>query len=286
MRNILILVCVLPIVSVGLIAQTKVDLKTQSKNIDFGSVSSVRPFTMGTVLPATCIVGQMFFKTDAPAGSNSYGCVATSIWSMQGQQQAQSGTVTPNAAPMAVVQSDSITLTIGAGCSSVAPCLARIGSIVYTFQQPSTAVLQSGSGTAYIYINENGVVTVGSSTTDTVSVTCTGCQTDNVSQFPTTSIPLATWTGASGGWVTGTDERAILSAGRTFTAGPNVTLAEAGSNVTISAAAGTLPTGTPPVCGSTTRGNMWIVESPSGVKDVVQVCAKDASDVYAWRALY
>lgn len=280
-----ILACTLLIPLATMIGQTKVDLKTQSRNVDFGSVSSVRPFTMGTALPATCTVGQMFFKTDAPAGSNSYGCVATNTWSLQGQP-VQTGSVTATAAPLGVIQSDYQTLVIGSGCNSTAPCLARIGSLVYTFESPATAVLQSGNGTVYIYVDENGTLTAGSSTTDTVALTCTGCQTASVTQFPSTSIPLATWTALWGTWSTGNDERAILSAGRKFTAGPNVTIAESGSYVTISAAAGILPAGTPPLCISTIRGSMWIVESQTGVKDVVEVCAKDASDLYAWRVLY
>jgi hypothetical protein len=30
----------------------------------------------------------------------------------------------------------------------------------------------------------------------------------------------------------------------------------------------------------------WASSSPSGVKDTVEVCAKDAADAYAWRVIY
>lgn len=41
-----------------------------------------------------------------------------------------------------------------------------------------------------------------------------------------------------------------------------------------------------PACSSTTRGTFWAVQSGAGVKDTVEVCAKDAADAYAWRAIY
>jgi hypothetical protein len=63
--------------------QTAIDLRTQSKSVDFSAASSTRPMKTGTTLPATCVAGEMFFKTDAPAGSNLYGCVATNTWTLQ-----------------------------------------------------------------------------------------------------------------------------------------------------------------------------------------------------------
>ncbi len=64
------------------LAQTQVDLRTQSKNVDFGSAPSTRPIQTGTALPATCLVGNLFFKTDATAGSNIYACTATNTWAV------------------------------------------------------------------------------------------------------------------------------------------------------------------------------------------------------------
>jgi hypothetical protein len=37
----------------------------------------------GTTLPATCAVGDVFFKTDAAAGSNIYGCTGVNTWTVQ-----------------------------------------------------------------------------------------------------------------------------------------------------------------------------------------------------------
>lgn len=62
--------------------QTAVHLSTQSRNVDFTAAIETKPFKAGTTLPATCTVGAAFFKTDAPAGQNLYGCVATNTWAV------------------------------------------------------------------------------------------------------------------------------------------------------------------------------------------------------------
>jgi hypothetical protein len=42
-----------------------------------------RAIKVGTTLPATCTAGDLFFKSDAPAGSNLYGCSSMNSWSLQ-----------------------------------------------------------------------------------------------------------------------------------------------------------------------------------------------------------
>ena len=63
-------------------AQTLVDLRTQSKSVDFSAANTTKPFKSGTVLPATCGVGEAFFQTNAPAGVNLYGCTAVNSWTL------------------------------------------------------------------------------------------------------------------------------------------------------------------------------------------------------------
>jgi len=60
--------------------QTRIDLRNQSKTVDFSQAASTRPAKTGTALPAVCGVGEMFFKTDASAGQNIYLCVGTNTW--------------------------------------------------------------------------------------------------------------------------------------------------------------------------------------------------------------
>lgn len=64
-------------------AQTQVDLRTQSKNVDFAAAASTRPVKTGASLPATCQVGELFFRTGVAAGSNLYGCTSTDQWSLE-----------------------------------------------------------------------------------------------------------------------------------------------------------------------------------------------------------
>jgi hypothetical protein len=48
-----------------------------------GSALSTKPFQTGTALPGSCGTGQIFFLSNATAGSNTYGCIAN-VWTLQG----------------------------------------------------------------------------------------------------------------------------------------------------------------------------------------------------------
>lgn len=47
---------------------------------DSSQAAVTKPFQVGTNLPATCTVGQAFFKTDAAAGQNLHLCTAADTW--------------------------------------------------------------------------------------------------------------------------------------------------------------------------------------------------------------
>jgi hypothetical protein len=65
-------------------AQTQVDLRTQSKSVDFSAASSTKPMQTGASLPATCSIGAMFLNTSATAGQNVYACTGPNTWSAEG----------------------------------------------------------------------------------------------------------------------------------------------------------------------------------------------------------
>jgi len=65
-------------------AQTRVDLRTQSKSVDFSAASSTKPSQTGASLPATCTLGQTFLNTNAQPGQNWYVCTAANVWTLQG----------------------------------------------------------------------------------------------------------------------------------------------------------------------------------------------------------
>jgi hypothetical protein len=207
--------------------QTRVDLSSQSKNVDFSQASSVRPFPTGASLPTMCSVGQMFFLTGSPLAVHE--CLSPNTWM---SIQALNGT-----AIFDVQRTSDTQLTIGSLCSVSIPCVLRIGSVVYSVTAPATATLTNGSGLAYIYIDNNGNILVGVSSS---SVSCAGCQVAGaVTQYPIGSIPLETWNASSGVWdPAGTNDVALLSTQPTLNAGSNITITQTGPNITIAASGG------------------------------------------------
>ena len=59
--------------------------RTLVGNWDASGAATTKPAKVGTVLPSTCGVGEVFFKSDATAGSNFYLCASANTWTqMQG----------------------------------------------------------------------------------------------------------------------------------------------------------------------------------------------------------
>jgi hypothetical protein len=76
--------------------QTQVDLRTQSKSVDFSRAASTLPVQTGTSLPSTCLVGALYFMTSAPAGANLYACVTANTWTLETGGAASSGAGAPS----------------------------------------------------------------------------------------------------------------------------------------------------------------------------------------------
>ena len=72
-------------VCVAAVAQTTlVDLKTQSKSVDFSNATLTKPARVGGALPPACSTGEVFFNTSAVAGFNLYICAVTNLWQALG----------------------------------------------------------------------------------------------------------------------------------------------------------------------------------------------------------
>ena len=82
----------------GLHGQTLIDLRTQTKSVDFTGANTTKPFKLGANLPATCSVGEAFFNTAAPAGANWYACTSQNSWSLQAGTQGPTGPAGPTGA--------------------------------------------------------------------------------------------------------------------------------------------------------------------------------------------
>ena len=65
-------------------SQTLIDLRTQTKSVDFSAAGSTKPIKTGASLPATCTPGEVFFLTSAPSGNNVHGCNPVNVWTAQG----------------------------------------------------------------------------------------------------------------------------------------------------------------------------------------------------------
>jgi hypothetical protein len=72
------------ILAIEATAQTRVDLRTQTKSVDFSGATSTKPSQTGAVLPSSCAVGQTFLNTSAQPGQNLYICTAANVWTVQG----------------------------------------------------------------------------------------------------------------------------------------------------------------------------------------------------------
>lgn len=102
-------------------AQTLVDLRTQSKSVDFSSANTTKPFKAGTALPATCGVGEAFFQTNAPAGLNLYGCTALNSWTLLSAGILVGDvTGTPSASTVSKLQGRAVSTSTPSGGQSLA----------------------------------------------------------------------------------------------------------------------------------------------------------------------
>jgi hypothetical protein len=76
-RRLLVGCCMLSGLSYG---QTQVDLSRQAKGPDFSGMAHTRPVQVGAALPATCSLGDLFFRTNSLGGQNLFGCVENGGW--------------------------------------------------------------------------------------------------------------------------------------------------------------------------------------------------------------
>jgi hypothetical protein len=121
--------------TVSLLGQTAVDLRNQSKQIDFSNASATRVWKTGSALPSHCAAGEGFFLTGANAGQNLYLCSSTDTWTLPAAQLSGSGTHAQSVVgvlPLAAVPSiDGTGTEVSSGCTATSgamTCPAGFGS--------------------------------------------------------------------------------------------------------------------------------------------------------------
>jgi hypothetical protein len=213
--------------------QTQVDLRSQSRNVDFSGAPVVKPVTVGTVLPATCTAGAMFFKSDAAPGANLYGCVSANTWTAE---SGSSGTFTD------------LRSTATSTAYSIEPGRARFtvnGLPVVMTLGPATITKSTGNDTGvfWIYADYNAGAPVlrclagpGINISNyVVSNNFVGATCASGSGFPALSIPLATLDISAGLMQPPVDYRSMFARDPLF-AGTGLTLA--GNVLSVTGAAG------------------------------------------------
>lgn len=185
--------------------QTQVDLKTQTRNVDFSAAPTTKPVKAGTALPATCTPGELFFKTNAVPGGNLYLCTALNTWT-------QSGISSASQATDFLVSAQGASATI-----QCTVCRYGIGEKTFVVSSNLGASALTGSGgsaTAFFYLNPTGTPQFGYDGTTVTGATLTGLAGQTpITSFPGDSIPLATCAVSANQFTACTDFRAVYRRG-------------------------------------------------------------------------
>jgi hypothetical protein len=105
---------------------------------NFSGAAHTLPLKSGltAALPSTCTAAELYFATDAPAGSNVYGCTAANTWAVQGNDTVMSG-------GSLVGNTGTVNFVTGTGLMTV---IAATGSQINVQTAVDTAVVQTQPG--------------------------------------------------------------------------------------------------------------------------------------------
>jgi len=271
--------------SIPLAAQTQVDLRTQSKAVDFQAAPYTKPFKSGSALPLTCTQGEMFFLLTASPGTNIFGC-PNGGWVSEG-----GGGVTTIKNTGTIVGSRSI-LDISSGPGVVLSTIDT-GQSILIQSSLDTAVVQTRSseqsgGTLLCASAGGSASTYTCFLSPTLSTYTAGMvlhwKPDTNGTGGPTTLNVDTLGPAALKLADGITDPAAgdIMAGRVYETWYDGTSFRL---LNLAVTAGVLGE-VQPACGAAVRGRQWFVAGTTGVKDSLTVCAKDASNAYAWRTLY
>src|SRR5580698_6004998 len=123
---------------------TQLDLRLQSRDVDFSAASATKPFKSGTGLPSSCGQGEMYYRLDASAGMNVYGCTASNSWTLE--QGPPAASMASQLGDFAVTATSATVLSIGTNCSTSTPCNVRFGALVYSLVAARRCPSRRGTG--------------------------------------------------------------------------------------------------------------------------------------------
>jgi hypothetical protein len=127
--------------------QTLIDLTNQAR------------LESNTILPAQCAVGQVFFKSNAPAGANLYTCIAPNSWTAVGLSQGAAASRPANCTFGQIwLSTDTGAITycsVTGNPGTWSPALAGSGSVVLTSSSgaPSANCTAASSSNLALYLD-------------------------------------------------------------------------------------------------------------------------------------
>jgi hypothetical protein len=165
---------------------TTVNLSTQAKNPDFSAMPITRPVTVGTSLPSTCTIGQLYFNSAAAAGGNLYSCTSANTWTVIGSASggsAGNATTIQGAAVSSTAPTNNQALIYYGASSSYVP------TSIYTLQN---GLGTSATGATNLQVNVSMGIRAVTGTADTiVSTDCGGLVTYNNASAVAVVLPQA-----------------------------------------------------------------------------------------------
>jgi hypothetical protein len=177
---------------------TAVNLNSQSRNPDFSNFAFTRPVSVGTTLPSTCQVGQLFFNSSAAAGANIFACTQPNAWSVMGAntlQPAGSGTLggvmIPTNSGLTLGSNGALSANVGTLAGTVA---AGNDSRIVNALQPTSSIPAS---------NITGLARSATTDTTNASNITTGTLTPSLLPNPTSSTlgGVKSFTAPSHQWI-------------------------------------------------------------------------------------
>ena len=237
----------------------------------------------------TCLQGEMYFLTTAVAGANLYGCSPDNAWSLKSggggsSVQIQNANTPVGSRPILDVSnglgvllavSDTGTdIAIQPSVDTAPDSDARLitiwsDAVVRLFQRFRDHLHMCAFSVAHDLHHGDGL---------TLDARCQRNRWTDYAECGYLRHPAC----ETGGWSYRSSQRGRCRR-------PNASkLWNDGTSFRIMATRG--PQGifgeARPGCDGTVRGRLWFVAGTAGIADSLTVCAKDASDAYAWRTIY
>ncbi len=113
--------------------QTRVSVTRQTQEADFTAFPATKPLKMGTILPATCGLGEMFFNSSAAPGQNVSACAPANQWTTIGASSSStssaSGLPPQTGAPAVLISNGAVASwgSLPTGASGAIDCTSSPG---------------------------------------------------------------------------------------------------------------------------------------------------------------